>query len=51
LKLLRRAAARLHADSTLAQLHASYAAFAAVMTKGGHRVFEKFQSALKKHRE
>lgn len=47
LKLLRRAARRLNSDQLLGQMNASYAAFAAVMAKGGRRVFEQMQSHLK----
>ena len=48
LRLLRRAARRLCADKVLADMNAVYAAFAAVMAKGGRRVFENLQESLRK---
>lgn len=48
LKLLRQAARRLRADSVLAGMNASYAAFAAVMSKDGNRVFKKMADNIKK---
>jgi len=51
LRLLRAAARRLRADDTLARMQGSYAAYAAVMCKDGHRLFEKFQNNLTKNAE
>jgi hypothetical protein len=48
LKLLRAAARRVRANEVLGSMHAAYAAFAAVMAKGGARVFDKLQSELRK---
>ena len=47
LKLLRKAANRVRADAALAQMHTTYAAFAAVMAKNGRRAFEQLQNQLK----
>jgi hypothetical protein len=48
LKLLRAAARRVRANDLLASMHATYAAVAAVMTKGGRSAFEKMQNELRK---
>ena len=51
LRELRAAAQRLAADRTLALMQATFAAFAAVMSKDGQKVFEKHQKALMKRLE
>jgi hypothetical protein len=51
LKLLRAASHRLNAENVLMQMNATYAAFAAVMAKNGHKAFERLTKQLIKSAE
>jgi hypothetical protein len=48
LRELRAAARRLNADHALSTMQAAFAAFAAVMTKEGQKIFAQHQKALMK---